>query len=298
MGVDHDSVFRGLLDGIQVVVDEPLAVMVLAAGNDRPDIAAFDGPVAVLPHETVGIVETALVVADRRRGFVVHDHLHAPFAGVFADRFEVEVRVGRHEVEHPVLRVPEPVLPAFVPALDQHAVEAVPGGEVDVTHDVFGRGSVPAVGADLRVVGFAELHRRELVGVGPAALPGDHLPPDPDVLHRADPRRILDAARFVEVEREATGQDVAGVVADDYGPPRRDARSLQIAFGALGVGCEPRFQREALVVEVQVHAGEVDERRFVDVDVESVVGFQQQGGLYAGGREDMTSRISESRETV
>ena len=152
VGVDHDMIVGRLLQRILVVVDHPLTVVVLAAGDDAAHVARLHGVVAVVAHEPIGPVEVTLVVAHRGRGLVVHDDLHPFVRRVAVQLLDVEIGIRGHEIEDVILRLAEPVLPAFVPALDQHGVEPVFGGEVDVLLHVFGRGSVAAVRTEFRVV--------------------------------------------------------------------------------------------------------------------------------------------------
>ena len=65
MRVDHDLVLGSLLDGIQVVVVERLAVMMLATGQHVAYVSALYGVVAILVHQIVGILHAALIIARR-----------------------------------------------------------------------------------------------------------------------------------------------------------------------------------------------------------------------------------------
>ena len=98
----------------------------------------------------------------------------------------------------------------------------------------------------------------------------DHLPPDTNVFHRLDPTGVFDFTGFVQVENQIGGEDIAGIIADHDGAPRRHAWCLKMSLVALGIGCEPRLKYHVLVVEIEVHARIVDQRSLVDVDVESV----------------------------
>ena len=159
------------------------------------------------------------------------------------------------------------------------------GCKVNVGLHVFVVGGMLAVGLGLDVVGLTQLHRGKLVGVGPSALAGNHLPPDAYILHGLDPGGIIIGARVVEVEGHLGSQDVAGIVAHDDRTPGRLARSLQIALPALCIGREPRLEHQVLVVEVEVHAAVVHQCCLVQVDVEAIGGLQLEGGLHAGRRE-------------
>ena len=291
VGVDHDPVVGGLLHGIEIVVHHPLVVVVVALGDDVADVSRLDGRIAVFVHEAVGSVEMPFVVAHRTRCLVVHDHLHALFGGVALNLLDVEVGIRGHEVENIILHVAEPVLPADVPSLDQHGIHAVRRGEVDVAFHVGGRGAVTAVGPDHRQIVRVEVNALQVVGVGPAAPAGDHLPPDAHVFTGADPRRILDLAGLVQIEREPRGQDVAGVVRDDHRPPGGRGRGLHVGLVAVRVGGQVGLEDHRAVIEFEVHGREVDQCRLVEIDVESVIGFQLQGGLHAGGRKGRLREI-------
>ena len=262
-----------------------------ATGNDVAHISALDGMVTVVDHEAVGIVHVTLVVAYRRGGLVVHDHLHPFLGGIAVNLLHVEVGIGSYEIEYIVLAVSEPVFPTDVPAFDQHGIETVGRRKVDVALHVLGVGRVGAIGLGLGVVGLVQMHAIQVVGIGPGAFAGNHIPPDTDVFRRFYPGGIGKFARLVQVEGDARGEDVAGIVAHDNRTPGRTAGGLHVALVAFGIGGEPRLEHHILVVEVQVHARVVDQSGFVQVDVEAVVGLHHQGRLHAGGREGSLRRV-------
>lgn len=63
------------------------------------------------------------------------------------------------------------------------------------------------------------------------------------------------------------------------------AGCLHVALPASGIGGEVRHEGERGGVELEMHAGVVDEGCFVEVDIEAVIGAHLQGGLHAGLRE-------------
>ena len=83
---------------------------------------------------------------------MVHDELHALRVGIFIEILDVEVRVRGDEVEDEVLLLAVPILPTFVPALDEYRVEAMLCREVDVAAHVLVVGSVLSVRLRLGVV--------------------------------------------------------------------------------------------------------------------------------------------------
>ena len=291
VGVDHDLVVGGPADGIEVVVVHPLPVMVLAAGQDVAHVPALDRVVPVFVHQAVGRFHVAFVVAHRSRRFMVHHQPDAFPVRIFVQCGDVEIGVGGHEIEDVILRVPEPVLPADVPAFDEQLVEPVCRREVDVPLHVLVVGAVAAAGPASGVIRHAELYRRHVARIGPVALAGDHFPPYAHVFHGLDPRGVVIGARLVEVQDQLRGEDVAGVVRDRHRAPRGMAGRLHVAFPPLCVGRKVRGEDEIPVVQVEVHARIVDQRRFVDVDVEPVVALHLQGRLYARGREGRLRRV-------
>ena len=284
VGVDHDVVLGGFLDGIEVVVHHPLAVVVLAIGQDVAYVTALHGVVAILDHQFVGIAHVTFVVADGRGGLVVHHQTDALVMGVFVQPRKVKVGIGGDKVEDVILHIATPVFPANIPAFYQHLVETVGSGEVDILLHVLRIGRMHAVGLHLGVVRLIQLHRGQVPRVGPGTVAGNHLPPDADVLHGLDPGSIFQLARLVEVEDELGGQDVAGIVAHHHRAPGATTRGLQVSLVALRVGCQPGLEHQVLVVQVEVHARVVHQGGLVQVDVKAVVGLQLQGGLHSRGR--------------
>ena len=63
MGIDHNVVFGGEFDAILVMVNHPLAIVMLAAGDDIAHIAALDRIVIILIHQLVGSLQMTLIVA-------------------------------------------------------------------------------------------------------------------------------------------------------------------------------------------------------------------------------------------
>ena len=227
----------------------------------------------------------ALVAGGAGCRLVVHEELDTLGVGIVVEGLDVKVWIRSSEVENLLLAVGGPVLPADVPALDKHLVEMVLGGEVDVAAHVGIVGAMGAAGLCLGIVGLAEAHVVEVVGIVPSVAAYNHLPPDATVFDRMNPRRVGVFTRLIEVERELAREHVACVVADKHRAPRRGAGCLHEALHARGVGREPRLKHHVLIVEVEVHRGIIDAGSLVDVDVKAIVSLQLQRGLHAGGRE-------------
>ena len=227
---------------------------------------------------------------------MVHNEPDTLFVGILVQRRQVEIGIWRQEVEDEILVFAVPVFPTDIPPLDEQGIETVGSGKIDVAAHILGVGGMATVGrglgvvgdtlhlgCNILVVGHAKPHRREIVGVAPAVLVGDHLPPNAHILHGVNPGDILDSARLVKVENQARGEHVGGLLAHLHGAPRRMARRLQTTLVIRGVRREPSTEDKVLVVEVQVHRRVIQHRRLVDVHIESVGRFHLQSGLHAGG---------------
>ena len=133
---------------------------------------------------------------------MVHQQLHTLGVSIVVESLDVEVGVGRHEVEHIALPHVRPVFPAHVPAFHEHLVKTVLGGEVDITLHVLVVGFVRTVGCHLRPVDLIKMDGGEVVRVVPGATSHNHLPPHTAVLGRMDPTGVIKCTRLVEVQDE------------------------------------------------------------------------------------------------
>ena len=62
VGIHHDVVAGSLSDGVVVVVDGGLRVVVVAVGNDLSDVAGLHCVVAILVHERIGLLHPTFIV--------------------------------------------------------------------------------------------------------------------------------------------------------------------------------------------------------------------------------------------
>ena len=77
MRINHQFIISSLRQAIEVVIIYPLIVVVIATRQHVAHIAAFYGRITIVYHKLISFIEMALVVARRRRRFVVHNHLNA-----------------------------------------------------------------------------------------------------------------------------------------------------------------------------------------------------------------------------
>ena len=161
--------------------------MVLASGDDVAHIARLYGIISVLVHQFESLVYMALIVQCRGRSLMVHHQFYALGVGIVVEHLDVEVGVGCHEVKHVQLGVAEPVFPALVPSFHQHLVQPIGGSKVYIALHLLIVGAVGAVGLALLVVGLPQMYRGQVIGIGPALLAYDHVPPHTAVLGRMYP---------------------------------------------------------------------------------------------------------------
>ena len=235
--------------------------------------------------------------------------------GIVIECLQVEVGIRRLEVEDVAFPHIGPVFPTDVPPLYEHLVEAVVGSEVDVAAHLLVVGGVAAVGLQLLPVHLIYIYRGQLVGVVPAGLADNHLPPHTAILRGMYPRRVVECAGLVEVEDEVGGKDVAGVIADHDGAPGAMARRLHAALQTGGIGGEVADEGKRLrqrvvrrlgiggvditvafelggesrglgVDQLEVHGGIVDAGGLMDIDIQPVLRLHLQRGLHACGREN------------
>ena len=114
----------------------------------------------------------------------------------------------------------------------------------------------------------------------PCALAGNQFPPHAHIFHRLDPRRVLDLARLIQIQNQPRGQHIARVVNDHNRAPWCAARRLHVALTPLGVGREPRLKHHVLIIQIQVHTRVVHQLRLVQVQIDAIVGLEQQLGLH------------------
>ena len=100
VSIHHDVVLCRLCHSIEIVVVEPLAVMMLASRNHVTDITAFYGVITIFIHKIICGFHVAFIITDRTGCFVVHHESDTFGMGIFIEHLDVEIRIGCNEIEH------------------------------------------------------------------------------------------------------------------------------------------------------------------------------------------------------
>ncbi len=56
---------------------------------------------------------------------------------IIIESFDIEIGIRCQEIEHEILLLAEPVLPANVPALDQKLIHAIVGSKINIAAHIF-----------------------------------------------------------------------------------------------------------------------------------------------------------------
>ena len=268
--VQHNLVFGGQLSHVLVMADHELAVVPFAhhlAGRLVDALDALAGAnVASLDqmHAQILVIGKSLrqlgfVVQHRRPGLMVANQCHAQFPAVGGDGGDVEVIVGGGELE--ILAIAEPIaIPAHIPTLHQHAVEAVAGGEIHVGLGVGGGGPMLRAGAP---------------GVGVQV----HAPPDADVFPRPGPTDIRQPVRLIQVEDEVGGEQAGGRIGNLDGAPGAAVRRAGPHQHPIRPGHQVRLEG-GVAGDGQGHRGEIDQAGLVDGQEEAVGGGHGHRGVH------------------
>ena len=269
--IDADMVPRRRLEHAHMVAHHELAVMPFMAPDAGTvtahniaaigDIAGFDLAHAHFFIEREGIFHLALVIVDIARRFLMADQAHALFAAVIRDRLEIKIRIGPGEAELGAIVKPVPV-PARIPAFHQHAVKAMPGSKIHITHGVFRRRAMfgaraPGHGADV------------------------HAPPDADIFAGLDPGDIAERIGRIQIENQTRIDQAYGPWRDLDGPPRAVKGRRLADQNAIGPGRQ-RCLEMARAPLLQRHARIIHQRRLVKAHINPARGFQGHGRVHGG----------------
>ena len=261
--VDGDPVFSGAFGDEDVVAGHVLAIVILPLfGPVRVfaqhaarigDIAGLDRMDAVALVIIERGLELAFVEPGIARRFVVAHDLHTLRRGIGGDAVHVEIGIGGGELKIAPALAP----PSLVPAFDQHGMEAVFGGEIDIVDGVRGGGAV--LGACV-----------------PAPCVEMHRPPDADIFVRLRPARIAQPIGRVEIEQDIRRRIKSRRVFGDQdrAPWCDEGRG---AADLPGLGGRREHGAEALAFDpLQPEAAVILQRRFVDRDMEAICAAQGQ----------------------
>ena len=90
--------------------------MMFSTRNNITYIPALHSIVSVIYHKLIGFIKMALVVTYRSGSLVMHHQLHSFFLCIRIEHLHVKIRIRSYEIKDIILRISEPVFPAFIPA--------------------------------------------------------------------------------------------------------------------------------------------------------------------------------------
>ena len=100
VSIHHDFMIGCFLHCIEIMIIQPLPVMMLTAWDYIAYISALHSVVAVIFHKLVSFVHIAFIVTDRCRGFMVHHQLYPFILGIFIQHFHIKVGIWSDEIKH------------------------------------------------------------------------------------------------------------------------------------------------------------------------------------------------------
>ena len=198
----------------------------LTVRNDVADIATLDTGIPPAVHKAIRLIEMAFIVDGTRTGLMVHNHLHPLLLGITADFLYIKIWIWRNKIKDIVLLFAKPVLPTFVPPLDQNGIKAMLARKVNIVFDMLRIGSMPAITPEALIVSLAQLHAIHIISIRPSGRPLNHFPPHTDIFYRFNPACILNPTRLVEIESDTARQNISPRTPYDYRTPRAVARGL------------------------------------------------------------------------
>ena len=195
--VDHNFVFGCFFYSVLIVVIGPLAVMIRAQRKDIANVSAFYSIITIVFHELVRFVHMTLIITNRSRSFVMHDHFYSFGLRIVTNSFDIKIWIRSYEIKNIIFGMAKPIFPSFVPSFYQNPVKSVLRSKINVFFHIFGSSSVTTVGFYFSEIGNTKLHRRQFIGIRPTTFIGNHFPPNPNIFHRFYPRSIFNFTRIV-----------------------------------------------------------------------------------------------------
>ena len=221
------------------------------------------------------------VVANRRRGFVMHDELHILAFRIIAEPFDVKIGIRRNEIENIVFLMTEPVFPTFIPTFHQNGVKTILGCKVDISLHIFSVGRVFTIARQFRIIGFTQLHTRNGISISPLATTGNHVPPYTNIFHGMNPRSIFNFGRFVEIQGDAARKNIGSLTSHNHGAPRRHGWCLEITFIATCIGSEMTHEGVVIFLIGEVHRGIISTSSLMNIEIKAIVSAHLQSRLHS-----------------
>ena len=225
-----DLIISSFSHSIEIVVVHPLTIMMFTARNHIAYIATLYCIVTVVYHKLVSFINMTFIIAYGSRSFMMHHQFHTFALSIFVQHLYIKVRIRSYKIKHIIFGVTEPIFPSFVPTFYQYLIKSIFSSKVYITFYVLIGSTMTSVRFSFSIIRFTQFYGRQIIGISPSALTGNHLPPHTYIFHRLNPGNIFVGTRLIQIQRQLRIQDITSIITYDNRTPWRFAGSLQISF--------------------------------------------------------------------
>ena len=285
MGIYANLILGSFSHGVQIMVVHPLTVVMLSTRNHIAYITTLHCIVTVVYHKLVGFIHMTFIIAYGCRSFMMHHQFHTLTFSVSVQHLYIKVRIWSYKIKYIIFRMTEPVFPSFVPTFYQHLIKSIFSCKVYITFYVFIGSTMTSVRFSFGIVRFTQFYRRQIIGISPSALSGNHFPPYAYIFHRLNPGNIFISTRLIQIQRQFGIQNITGVITYDNRTPRRLTGSLQVSFISFCIRGKPGFEYKILIIQIKMHTGVIHQSSLMQVNIKTVSCFHLQRSLYTRRRE-------------
>ena len=118
MSIHHNLIFGCFFYCILIMIYNPLIIMIFSSWENIAYIAALYNIVSIFLHELIRLVHVTLIVTNRSRCFMMHNHFYSFRFCIFMYLFNIKIRIWRYKIENVVFGATKPVFPALIPAFN------------------------------------------------------------------------------------------------------------------------------------------------------------------------------------
>ena len=98
--IHHNFMIRSFLHRIQIMIIQPLTVVVFTTWDDIANISTLHRIVTVIFHKLISFIHMTFIVTHRCRSLMMHHQLHSFTSSILIQHFHIKIRIRSNEVEH------------------------------------------------------------------------------------------------------------------------------------------------------------------------------------------------------